>query len=431
MRRLLVVGNSGSGKTTLASRLARDEGLAHLDLDALAWQPTVPPVRRDLADSAGEIRRFTARHDAWVVEGCYADLAQLLAADATHLVFLNPGVEACVRHCRARPWEPHKYPSREAQDRNLAMLLDWVRSYPDRDDPCSLAAHRALYDAFSGPKREVREPATEAAMDATPEQVAGARAYDDLFVPALVGMWAPVVAEAAGIAPGDRVLDVACGTGVVAREAARRAGRDGVVAGLDANAGMLAVAREHGGTIEYHQGRAESLRFAAASFDAVLSQFGLMFFEDRAAAIAEMRRVVSPGGHLVVAVWAPIDAMPAFAAELALFERVAGAAAAGALRAPFVLGDPVALAALFDAPGAPPAQVTTHAGVARFPGIRTLVEADLRGWLPIMGVHLSEDVIARTLAEADAAIAPHVTREPDGAVSFPTAVLVVRQDVPG
>lgn len=158
MRRVLVVGNSGSGKTTLASRLARDEGLAHLDLDTLAWQPTEPPVRRDLADSAREIRRFTVCHDGWVVEGCYADLALLLAADATELVFLNPGVEACVRQCRARPWEPHKYESREAQDRNLAMLLDWVRSYPERDDACSLAAHRALYEEFEGPKREVQEP---------------------------------------------------------------------------------------------------------------------------------------------------------------------------------------------------------------------------------------------------------------------------------
>jgi SAM-dependent methyltransferase len=268
-------------------------------------------------------------------------------------------------------------------------------------------------------------------MDATPDQVAGARAYDDLFVPALVGVWAAVTADAAAIGPGDRVLDVACGTGVVAREAARRAGPGGFVAGVDPNAGMLAVARAHGGPIEYHQGVAERLPFPDASFAAAVSQFGLMFFADRGAAIAEMRRVVRPGGRLAVAVWAAIDAMPAFAAELALFERVLGPAAAAALRAPFVLGDPVALAALFDAPGVQRAQVSARVGRARFPSIRTLVEADLRGWLPIMGVHLAEDVIARTLAEADAAIGPHVTREPDRAVTFPTSVVVVRQGVPG
>jgi SAM-dependent methyltransferase len=425
MRRVLVIGNSGSGKTTLASRLARDEGMAHLDLDTLAWLPTDPPTRRDLAASAGEIRRFTAGHDRWVIEGCYADLAQLASGDATELVFLNPGVEACVRHCRARPWEPHKYPSREAQDRNLAMLIDWVRRYDERDDPCSLAAHRALYDAFEGSKRELREDL----MDVDPDQRAGARAYDDLFVPALVGAWAPVIADAAGIGPGERVLDVACGTGVAAREAARRTG-GGFVAGVDPNAGMLAVAREHGGPIDYRQASAERLPFADASFDAVLCQFGLMFFADRPAAIAEMRRVVRPGGRLAAAVWGAIEAIPAFAAELALFERAAGPAAAGALRAPFILGDVAGLAALFEAAAVPRPQVSAHVGAARFPSIRTLVEADLRGWLPIMGVHLEEDVIARTLADADAAIGPHVTVEQGGGVTFPTSVLIVRQGVP-
>jgi SAM-dependent methyltransferase len=271
----------------------------------------------------------------------------------------------------------------------------------------------------------------DAAMDPTPDQLAGARAYDDLFVPALVGVWAPVVADAAGIVPGDRVLDVACGTGVVAREAARRAGPDGRVAGVDPNAGMLAVARARGGPVDYREGRAEALPFPDASFDAVVCQFGLMFVADRPAAVAEMRRVLRPGGRLAVAVWASIEAIPAFAAELALFERLAGPAAADALRAPFVLGDAGRLTALFDAPGNPAARVSTHVGAARFPSIRTLVEADLRGWLPIMGVHLAEDVIARTLAAADVAIAPHVTREPDGAVTFPTSVLVVRQGVPG
>jgi adenylate kinase family enzyme len=155
--RVLIVGNSGSGKTTLAGRLSREHGLAHLDLDTLAWRPTDPPTRRDIRESADAILAFTQRHQAWVIEGCYADLARLLIGAATELVFLNPGVEACVAHCLARPWEPHKYPTREAQDANLSMLVDWVRGYPDRDDACSLAVHQALYVAFGGPKREVLE----------------------------------------------------------------------------------------------------------------------------------------------------------------------------------------------------------------------------------------------------------------------------------
>ena len=158
MRRVLVFGNSGSGKTTLAAALRRDHGLAHLDLDTLAWQPTSPPIRRDPADSLRDILAFTARYDAWVIEGCYADLLALLVDGATELIFMNPGVETCERHCRSRPWEPHKYESREAQDRSLAMLLEWVRGYATRDDACSLASHRRLFDSYVGVKREVGAP---------------------------------------------------------------------------------------------------------------------------------------------------------------------------------------------------------------------------------------------------------------------------------
>ena len=423
MRRVLVVGNSGSGKTTLARQLAA-EGLSHLDLDTLAWLPAPPPVRRPLAESAADIDAFTHRHDAWVIEGCYADLLAIAVARATDLIFLNPGVEVCARHCRARPWEPHKYASPGEQDRNLGMLLDWVRGYATRDDACSLASHRRLFDEFVGRKREM----TEAVMaETTPAEIEGARAYEALFVPSLIGVWAPVVADAAAIAAGDRVLDVACGTGVLAREVARRAGPRGMVAGIDPNGGMLAVARELSAAIDYRSGAAEALPFADASFDAVVSQFGLMFFRDRAGAVGEMRRVLRPAGRLAVAVWAGLDSMPAFAAEVRLFEAVAGPVAADALRAPFVLGDAAALAALFEAPGLPPPAIATSSRPARFASVRTLVEADLRGWLPIMGVHLEEDVIAATLARADDALSPYVTRAADGAIAFTSTAHVVRQ----
>ena len=156
--RVLIVGNSGSGKTTLARLLAARDGLAHLDLDPLAWLPAPPPERRPLGESVAEIRAFTAIHEAWVIEGCYADLAAAIVDQATELVFLNPGIEACVRHCLARPWEPHKYATREAQDRNLDLLVAWVRAYAERDDACSLTAHRRLFDGFPGPKREVVAP---------------------------------------------------------------------------------------------------------------------------------------------------------------------------------------------------------------------------------------------------------------------------------
>jgi SAM-dependent methyltransferase len=259
-----------------------------------------------------------------------------------------------------------------------------------------------------------------------PAQIAGARAYDALFVPSLIGAFTPIVAEAAAITSGDRVLDVACGTGVLSREVALRAAAGGEVVGLDLNPGMLTVARERSTAIAWREGAAESLPFPDRSFDAVVSQFGLMFFQDRRAAIREMRRVLRPGGRLAIAVWDGLASMPAFAAEVALFQRVAGQRAADALRAPFVLGDRAALACAAAEGGIERPAIDTHAATAHFPSVRVLVEADLRGWLPLMGVALPEPIIEATLGEADDALRPYVTGTPDGGVSFATSAHVLR-----
>jgi len=157
-RRVLVFGNSGSGKSTLAARLASADGLAHLDLDVLAWLPTDPPERAPLEEAGRAIREFTDRSDAWVVEGCYADLLELLLPSATEVIFLDLPVERCQAHARSRPWEPHKYPSKEAQDANLAMLLGWIADYPEREGVLGRAAHQALYEAFAGKKERRLEP---------------------------------------------------------------------------------------------------------------------------------------------------------------------------------------------------------------------------------------------------------------------------------
>jgi adenylate kinase family enzyme len=155
--RTLIVGNSGSGKSTLAHRLAVRDGLAHLDLDTLAWTPGVtPPARMPLAESRRDIHAFVAANPGWVIEGCYADLLAEAARDATTLVFLNPGVAACIANARQRPFEPHKYASKEAQDANLEMLVAWIRDYEARtDEVFSLTAHRALFAGFSGDRVEL------------------------------------------------------------------------------------------------------------------------------------------------------------------------------------------------------------------------------------------------------------------------------------
>ena len=169
MCRIAVFGNSGSGKTTLARVLTSQYGLAHLDLDSLAWDSSgvqvqtmtlddwaaFVPRRRSLTESASTIRDFIHEHSEWVIEGCYGDLVEQVLPYASEVRFLNPGVEACIANCRARPWEPEKYPSKEAQDQKLDFLLDWVREYESRTDEYSLARHRELFEGFRGPKVEL------------------------------------------------------------------------------------------------------------------------------------------------------------------------------------------------------------------------------------------------------------------------------------
>ena len=157
--RIVVLGNSGSGKSTLARRLAAPGGTPVLDLDTIVWEPGQIAVPRPPEAVHADLDRFCAEHAAWIAEGCYGGLAERLLArePRPELVFLNPGEEACLRNCRARPWEPHKYASKEAQDGKLAFLLAWVSDYYRRTDGASLARHRAIFDAYDGPKREVTE----------------------------------------------------------------------------------------------------------------------------------------------------------------------------------------------------------------------------------------------------------------------------------
>lgn len=266
-------------------------------------------------------------------------------------------------------------------------------------------------------------------MIVTEAEVAAAKAYESLHVPALFRQWAPIVLDAANLKAGDRVLDVACGTGVLAREAKVRMGNACSVTGLDAGAGMLQVAQDLDSSIEWRQGVAESLPFADAAFDVVVSQFGLMFFQDRPEAIREMLRVLAPGGRLAIAVWDSLGNSEAYPLEVELLERRAGREAANALRAPFVLGDEAELKALFSAADADAIAISTRDGKACFPSIRSMVEADLRGWLPVMGVSLSEDLIEAILADAEQVLAEYVTAEGTVEFSSPAHIVVATRPV--
>ena len=134
-----------------------------------------------------------------------------------------------------------------------------------------------------------------------------ARHYERVVARHLLGRWAPLLADAARLAPGERVLDLACGTGVVTRVAAQRVGREGRVTGVDINAGMVAVARSlpapDGARIDWLDGSAMAIPMPDAAVDAVLCQQGFQFFLDQALALREMRRVLARGGRLALSVW--------------------------------------------------------------------------------------------------------------------------------
>ena len=222
-------------------------------------------------------------------------------------------------------------------------------------------------------------------IDQTSWQVAGnaPEVYERDLVPAVFGPWAQVVVDFADLQSGDRVLDVACGTGVVARLAAERVGERGTVVAVDLNSGMLAVARSlpapRGATVEWRQADALELPFADRAFDDVLCQLGLQFFADRVAALREMCRVLRPDGRVVVMVWRPIERSSGFAVLAAALERHIGPDASSIMRAPFSLGDAEELSSLVGAGGFEALDLRAETGGVRFPSVERFVASYVAG----------------------------------------------------
>ncbi len=256
---------------------------------------------------------------------------------------------------------------------------------------------------------------------ATDAERAAGQSYDALFVPSLFERWTRHILDAADIARGDRTLDIACGTGVLTRAAAERAGTR--VTGLDPAPGMLATAEDRAPHLAWVQASAEALPFPDTSFDLVLSQFGMMFFADREKAVREIHRVLEPGGRLAIAVWDRLDANPVYQAIGDLFAREISQSAADALALPFCLGDPRDLKVPFADAGLHDVQVAGRTEEANFPSLRSLIEAELRGWLPLFDIHLDEAHIARVLRAAEQALA-HVA-DPSGRARFATSAHIL------
>ncbi len=258
---------------------------------------------------------------------------------------------------------------------------------------------------------------------ATQEELEAGRGYEALFVPALFEPWTKYLTDGAGVEEGSQVLDIACGSGVLARHALALSGQSGRVVGVDPAPGMIAAAREVEPRIDWVLGSAEMLPFEDDTFDCVICQFGMMFFQDHQKAATEMFRVMKPGGNLAVAVWDSIEENPAYGNIIAVLDEQVGIAAGDALRLPYSLGDPDEVVRTLTQAGFSDIEFETRTEKARFPSSRTMVEAELRGWLPLFDIILSEEKIADVLVKSDGKLSKYAAQS--GEAVFPTSAHVV------
>jgi SAM-dependent methyltransferase len=223
--------------------------------------------------------------------------------------------------------------------------------------------------------------------------VEAAELYESVFVPAFFAQWAPILCDVAGVAPRQSVLDVACGTGIVARTAAAAVGPHGRVVALDLNEAMLTVARRVRHDIDWRLGDAGALPFADRAFDVVLCQMALMFLPDRRAALSEMVRVTSAGGTVAVLVPAGLEEQAGFRPFVDAAEGLLGPEAASLLTTYFGCGDLDELTALLRDAGATVTASRTVTGSYASPSVDTAVTTEVES------TPLAERIDGATYAE--------------------------------
>ena len=257
-------------------------------------------------------------------------------------------------------------------------------------------------------------------MDTFAVHGSGPAAYEEYLVPVLFAPLAHRVLDAAGLGAGDRLLDVACGTGIVARTAATRGAR---CAGVDLNQDMLATAKALGPGLEWLDGDAAALPVPDESYDVVTCQQGLQFMPDPVAVLRELVRVLRPGGRLVLATWRRLEYAPGFAAYVEVLDRHLGTEAGDILRAPFGLGDPERLRALLGAAGLAEHTCSIEALVCRFASIERFFAEEVAATPLAEPVGAAdEEVKRRMVLDLAAALADRVD---DRGLVFPIETHVV------
>lgn len=240
-----------------------------------------------------------------------------------------------------------------------------------------------------------------------------AQAYEEHLVRSIFDAMSRRLVEAAGVRPGDRVLDVACGTGVVARAAAAIVGSTGSVSGIDINPEMLAtarqVARDFEPAIEFHHGDVADLPFKDATFDVVLCEEAVQFFGDRVGALREMRRVTTPGGRVAFSVLRSLEHHPVYAAFAAALGEHVGPEAQAMMSSPFALGDAETLRSATQEAGLEGIEIRIAINEERFPSVEEFVVGEAAS-SPLAGPLTEVDQERRDalLAAMKNVLAPHL-----------------------
>lgn len=245
-----------------------------------------------------------------------------------------------------------------------------------------------------------------------------AKIYEAVYLPALFQEWCPRVLAAADVKPGHHVVDIACGTGALAVAVSEIVAPNGRTVGIDINEGMLDIARSKSSSVEWVNAPAEALPFNDEHFDCVVSQFGLMYFENQGSAIREMMRVLQQSGSLAVVVWDRLDNNPGLAAEEYLWQQVFDGEVD---ETPYRLGDKRALECLFRRSGVTDIQIATHEGTARFDSIESWIHTGAKGWTEDDA--LSDDQLKLLLKTAEEKLTSFRTSR--GMVAFPTSAHIV------
>lgn len=242
-----------------------------------------------------------------------------------------------------------------------------------------------------------------------------AQGYEQCFVPAIFDQWPPTIIKAAGLIKGDKLLEVGCGTGVLAREVVKQVGPDGSVTGLDLSESMLRVARGICPEVDFRQGNAMDLPLDDESFDAVIASFMLMFVPDPVLAVSEMWRVLKPGGRLVIAVWEALDQNPVYAGLVDIARRRIDDSAGSSLAWPFALGEDGKLADICRSAGVGDVDISARIGRARFPSLDGFVRTEIQSW--VLADSVDKENLKAIVGDSQERFASYC--DASGAIDFP------------